>query len=248
VDEGSAGTVRVSGSGRGSRGPTLVGATLVAFLLIAMLKPWAVDQPDGDSVPTEPPAASAVALALPSAPPPTPALPPDPNGMACLTDRPTQVLTLQRSTAGEVRSWVVVADGSLDPNDPTVSPVLLYSRRFVGIGICRGQPEGAGGSVIQRATIVDVRVVRGTRGTSTTVDLGAPTAITIRLDAPDSAILFGPPADASALGTPGPAQIGGPRAAVWSPGTYLFGYTLSGEQSSTVSWLRVEVRDTQGVS
>lgn len=265
MDDGPAGTIRVTGSGRGSHGPALVGGVLLAFLVVAILKPWAGLRPEGGSLPGEPVTGSVASL-TPSAPSPTPAFPPDPNGMACLTDRPTQVLTLQRSTTGEVRSWVVVADGSLDPNDATVSPVLLYSRRFVGIGICRGEPDGAAAaetnvpgttvpgstpgprSAIQRATIVDVRLLRGTGSDPTTVDLGAPTAITIRVDTPDAAILFGPPTAASALGRAGPLRPADLGRAVWPAGAYLFGYTLSGDQPSLVNWLRVEVLDTQGGS
>jgi hypothetical protein len=267
VDDASAGTVRVTGSSRGSRGPTIVGGVLVAFLLLAILKPWAGAQPESGFLPSEPPSASA-AIVVASTPPPTPEVLPDPNGMACLTDRPTQVLTLQRSTTGEVRSWVVAPDGSLDPNDPALSTVTLYSRRFVGIGICHGQLDGAGdaataapgttsgpgSSEVQRATILDVRLLLGTPTAPKTVDLGAPSAITTRLDAPDSAILFGPPTSGSAVGSAGPVLLGGPVPIVWSAGTYLFGYRLFGDAVSgarspaVVSWLRIEVRDTAGVS
>jgi len=249
VDERPVGTVRVSGPRRGARRPTLIAIGLIAFVALAIIKPWAALGPaSAPALASEAPAASAVALASPTAPP-TPGLPPDPNGMTCLTDRATQVLTLQRDSRGEVRSWIVVPQATFDPADPRTPPIPLYSLHFIGLGICAGQigptdptiELAPGAAEVWRATIVDVVAVHAVGSGATSEDLGAPQAITTRLDSASSAILYGPPLGAVPIPSGAPATDN-----IWAPGTYLLGYRFTTDQPTVIRWLRVVVVPTLG--
>jgi hypothetical protein len=246
VNERSVGTVQVLRPQKRPRGPSVVVGLLVGFVVIAVLKPWSI----GTS-PREPSAGASVATSagdeaaaseIASTPEPS-----DPNGMACLADRGVQVLTLQRSDRGEVRSWVVLGDVPTSSSpDPRATPLVLYSQHIVGISICTGQlaaaPESTRGPTgIGRAVILGVRVVRGSGPSVKSVDTGPPVVISMHPDVPDAAIVYGPPAASPAGGAatspPGPNGF-------WAPGSYVLGYAFETGGPSVVQWFRLDIRPT----
>ena len=250
------------------RAPSILVGGIVAFLLIALLKPWSFGQERSSDTQPGLDGSIAEATGLPTvAPtpalettPPTPAPVPDPNAMACLTDETEQIVLLERWAGNEVRSWVASADvPATGPLDPGLVPVSIFSSHVIGLGVCA--PRAQLGAQHPAAQIVDVFSIEHTVDGIHASDLGRPGAITREPSGAEPAVLYGVPqaalpnvspggsivlpvGSASPAGSAVPSPVIAPApdaSPAWPTGSYAIGFRFPSDDASLVRWLRVDL-------
>ncbi len=251
-------TTPVAAPAGGPRRASILAASIVVALALAVLKPWSLVQTGpgtgaGSAVPLRatPTGSPGSASAGPSAPPG------DPSAMACLADETEQVLTVERSADREVRSWIAVPElAATGPLDPRLVPVTIFSSHVVGVGVCAARtaagasppPGAAGPGAGSGATIVDVEAITIVAGVAVATDLGPPQPLAGALNSTDPAPLYGPPAGgvgpspsgAPASGAPGPPSPS-PQEAAWRAGSYAIAFRFPFDADTVVRWLRIDL-------
>lgn len=217
--------VRVRSSSESTRGPSILIALAVVFVVLAIVKPWSIGSSGSGSA--SPPAARASgaapgasegAILEPSA---TARIDDsDPNALACMADDTEQLVTIARWSGQEVRSWVAATDvAAPGPRADRLAPIAIFSTHLVGLGVCAPRTQGAAtpssaaapsGPAGASARLIDVRAINQTTTGPVEVDLGVPTPLTGLLSGPDLAVLYGPPAARRASGPLGADASDGP--------------------------------------
>lgn len=258
-------TVRVRSPFARPREPSIVVAVIVAFLLLALLKPWSFGDNGSNAGQARPqaaiPSSRAGAIAEEPSPTATPSIP-DPNAMACLSDLTEQVVILERWAGHEVRSWIAAADMTTSgPLDERLVPIPIFSAHVIGLGICAPR---VGSDVEQHAArLLDVQAIVTTTGGSVAEDLGLPNPITVQMRGADPALLYGSPGQAPVMRLPG-ASIGATQQpqptsaadtgapvpnddwAAWPPGAYAVAFLFPSDGPSVVRWLRIDLIEGAG--
>ena len=249
------------------RQPWVLVAVVVAFLLLALIKPWSFGQDGSGS------GRSGIREAIPSgrgrairdepsiAPTPTIL---DPNAMPCLTDATEQVVLIERWAGHQVQSWVAAPDVTVSgPLDGRLAPISVFSNHVVGLGICA--PRDALGVQQPAARFRDVESIVKTAGGPLAVGLGTPDPITGSPSGPEPALLYGAPAVVLSRGSAGPPRseppadpnAGGPTPvtpnaepgsaspirdlAPWPTGSYAISFVFLSDGPRVVHWLRIDL-------
>jgi hypothetical protein len=267
-------SVRVQRRFERRRAPSIIVAGIIAFLVIALVKPWSFgpDRSDGTRPGSSGSIAAASALLAAAAtpavatPPPTPTPVPDPNAMACLTDETEQIVLIERWAGNEVRSWVASADVlATGPLDPRLVPVTVFSSHVIGLGVCA--PRAQLGAQRPAARLLEIfSIVRATDGNHA-IDLGPPEVITVQPSGPEPAVLYGVPRAALPNPSPGgsivppPVRSASPSGvparspdiapapdawATWPTGSYAIGFRFPSDDPNLVRWLRVDLSKGAG--
>jgi hypothetical protein len=256
--------VRVGGSGNRSRGARSLIAIAIAFLVLALVKPWGSPGPGdpgtehrGTPVPT-----TAVAVATAS---PTSTWPWDPNATTCLGPDGLIVVTLVRWPGHEVRTWQP-ATAALSVEEAVVSshPIIVRSSHIVGLGICRIATR-SGAASTAAAEIVDVVQLGAGAPPGARRDLGTPSRITLDQPTPYLGILYGPPPLPAGVAGTGPSAAPSPLSpaasgnsipsgtsaasspgatgdvASWAPGSYAVGIQFQGRGPASILWVAVTI-------
>jgi hypothetical protein len=252
------------------RGPRIAATVLALFIFVAIVKPW----PDGSAGrhsfdPDRSPSASLSG----SAATPRPAAPSNgPNTMACLAGDQPQVVTVERASGREVRSWIAVADEQQPlPAGLRQVPISIYSDHIVGLGVCGPDREAAAtplatppaGSAAepeptprrdpQAATFVALALSDeiGAAGVYTDVVLGPP--LSGQTSGIDSARLYGPPPtprqSTAEVRSSSSTSAGVPHrddAAAWPTGRWAIGFRYAGDAPSLVRWAVVDILPVGG--
>lgn len=270
MDHGPRTTPVVAPAG-GPRRASILAASVVVALALAVLKPWSLVQTGpgtgagGSAIPLRatPTASPGSASASPSAPPG------DPNAMACLAGETEQVLTVERSADREVRSWIAVPGlAATGPLDPRLVPLTIFSSHVVAVGVCAARtaagvpptPGAAGPGAGSGATIVDVQSITVVAGVAVAADLGPPQLLAGALNSTDPAPLYGPPpagvaaatgsdAVATARATSETPRAAGatespspsPRDATWRAGSYAIAFRFPSDDGTLLRWLRIDL-------
>ncbi len=220
LDDDRSGPVRFERVGRHDRVGIVISALVVAFLVLAIAKPWAPATSSTAPAPSSRPSTVA-RLATPTASPRLIALASSDD--ACATS--LWWATIVEGPAGrELRSWYRVQPiATGDERGTTIPTVRLYASAAWALGFCVAQSE-------TRRGVVGVRAWR--------MDGTTPTKLALaRLDAvspvdPDLGGLYAPPD----LGGPG----GGSSPAAWAPGRYVFEVEFARPASSS-AWFAIDV-------
>ena len=251
--------------GGSSRLPVRLAALAVVLIVLAVLKPWGT-APAIDSAPPSPagpgPAASpaggsrfagATAPGVGAAPIETP----NPDAVECLEPDGWRIVTLQRASRRESRSWTVerptIASG---PDDPGIDSVRLSGEDLVEVGFCAaGQGVGRSPAVItgawhlaangtwQRQGVVPVTIDGGggfAMMTTVATPLG-PGASRSPGGPSLSAVRRVPDPASGAAGLPAPA-VPSPSSmdTSWPPGQYVFSVATGGTAPRTF-WFGAEI-------
>jgi hypothetical protein len=144
----SADVVRVPA--RASRTGASVFVALIAFLLVAVFKPWGSSGPSSSPSPVTAARGSAgVALAEPA-----PAPSAGPGEIVCAPSG-WQVVTLDRMANYTVRTWIPAAPVSASgPLDPTIPTIRLESPEVLSIGVCGSNEPASSPLAVAQATVV----------------------------------------------------------------------------------------------
>ncbi len=256
---------------RPGRAPSFVVATIAAFLLIAILKPWSFGDEAGGGPRVPSSASASVGLAIDAVPSrrttPTPAPTPpgidDPNAMTCMPDDTEQIVIMERSAGREVRSWIASRDvAASGPLDPRLVPTVVFSSHVVGLGVCAPRTAAAAGQPAARLLEIQSIDVTGVGARATELRLPAP--ITLQPSDVDAAVLYGVPgsrANAPAAPQPSerlldqpvgeatssrqPSSAGEPSPAAaetaWPTGAYAIAFRFASDDPNLVRWLRVDL-------
>jgi hypothetical protein len=224
--------VAVGGSGGPDRRSVAVALSIVAILVVAIVKPW--PWLDAPLPPPTPPPRPAVAAVTPSEPPasrpsrsPSPSAPAagpgdrDPGGQCELADA-FRVFTVEVDAGRPVISWLPVEPvAATGPDAADFPTVRIIADRVAALGFC-------------------ARVVAGSRRPITRVDAwavpasGAPVAVRLAPLAawtprdPDAGRAWRPPAESTSL-------VGG-----WAPGDWVFA-VRHGPDVTDSDWYRVRI-------
>lgn len=254
---------------RPGRAPSVVVATIAAFLLIAILKPWSSGDEAGGGTRVPSSASPTGGLANDAAPSPrsTPTPPPmrgmdDPNAMTCMTDDTEQIVIIERSSGREVRSWIASQDvAASGPLDPRLVPTVVFSSHVVGLGVCAPRAAEAGQPA---ARLLGIQSIDVTGVDTRATELRLPAPITLQPSDVDAAVLYGTPGSrANAPSVPQtserlldqpaveasssrqPSSAGGPSPAAaesaWPTGVYAIAFRFASDEPNLVRWLRVDL-------
>jgi hypothetical protein len=267
-------TVRVRSPFARPREPSIVVAVIVAFLLIALLKPWSFGDNGSNGGQPRPqaaiPSSRAGAIAEEPSQTATPSIP-DPNAMDCLSDPTEQIVIIERWAGHEIRSWIAAAEMTASgPLDERLVPIPIFSAHVIGLGICA--PRARAGPQQPAARLLDVQSIVQTASGPLAVDLGLPDPITLRMSGPDPALLYGAPAAALPRAPVDPLRVD-PRAdptatelprqtpasgtgllsptggwATWPTGSYAIAFLFPSDGPSVVRWLRIDLIHGAGAS
>ena len=242
-------------------------AVVVAFLLVALIKPWSFGE-DGsgrgrsgnrEAVPSD----SGRAIHDEPSIAPTPTIL-DPNAMPCLTDATEQIVFIERWAGHQVQSWVAAPDLAVSgPLDRRLVPISIFSSHVVGLGICA--PRDVIGIQQPAARFRDVESIVRTPGGPLAVGLGIPDPITGNPSGPEPALLYGAPAGVSSRGSAGPPRSSPPAdpnagrqtpvtpnaepgsglpirdLAPWPTGSYAISFVFPSDGPAIVHWLRIDL-------
>jgi hypothetical protein len=146
----------------------------MAFLVVALLKPWGSDAPAHGDRPPGPPSVVTAAVTAPTAsgaPRPATAAPSAGPGEIACSPSGWQVVSLDRLADWTVRTWIptlpVLADG---PLDPTIPIVALDSPIVLSVGACG---PGAGGTEGGAGAMLVVAAWRIDRGLAASISLAS---------------------------------------------------------------------------
>lgn len=247
--------VRVDGSSRRSRRAQSIVVLAVAFLLVALVKPWGALETGDGAGPTVAATAPSIAV-ITASPTPAPSWPWDPNATSCLGPDGLVVVTLVRWPGHEVRTWQpAIAELSVEQAAVAAEPIIVRSSHVAGLGICRIETR-SGSASTAAAQIVDVVQLGAGAPPGARRDLGAPGRISVDQPTPYLGVLYGPPAGAVNTGPTQttPAAVLSPAASAtpdgdassWAPGSYAVGIQFPSRGPATLLWVALTVVPATG--